>query len=158
MGLYRNVGCIKALYRRWTRLFQRCFDVVSMSGYDFVSTLCNVEKPGYGFCFIFDVLSTSFRHWSTTLKCWLEWGFASKSSWERQLNAFNKFIKMHQIIFLYQLQISIFQAWIRHNCVLQPFRKPQCCFQTKVSMKLETCLNLNPQNIFEVFDNIRTNL
>ena len=38
-----------------TRLKQRCFDVVSTSGADVVSTLCNVENPRSdfaSFCFV----------------------------------------------------------------------------------------------------------
>ena len=95
------------LYRRWARLFRRCFNVVQRCFYvfstpwsDFVSTLCNLKNLTSDFVFIFNVRSTLFHRSSTTLKqhwptlkCWVDWSFASKSSWERQLSVFNKFIK-----------------------------------------------------------------
>ena len=33
------------LIQRCINVVERCFDVVSTAGYDFVSTFCNVEKP-----------------------------------------------------------------------------------------------------------------
>ena len=53
---------------RWNnveiKLYQRCFNVVSTSGINVVQRW----KSDVGFCFIFNVGSTLFQRWSTTLK------------------------------------------------------------------------------------------
>ena len=74
------------------KLYQRCFNVVSTSHTDVVSTLCNTENPTFWLCFIFNFGSTLFQRWSTTLKqrwsdvevlaryCVLEWNWRSSST------------------------------------------------------------------------------
>ena len=63
-----------------TRLKQRCINVVSTSGTDVVSTLCNVENPTLDFVSFstsdqryFKVDSQRWNNVDPTLKCWLGW-------------------------------------------------------------------------------------
>ena len=50
------------------KLYQRCFNVVSTSDTDAVSTFCNVEKPSSDFV----SLSTTLKQRWSMLKCWLD--------------------------------------------------------------------------------------
>ena len=78
-----NIGLTNVdarLKQRCINVVQRCFDVVSTSGTDAVSTLCNVENPTSDFvsfstsdqCY-FNVEPKCWSKVDPTLKCWLEY-------------------------------------------------------------------------------------
>ena len=66
------------LYQHCTNVVQRCFDVVSTSGTDVVSTLCDVENPTSDFVSFstsdqryFNVDPQRWNNVDPMLKCWL---------------------------------------------------------------------------------------
>ena len=68
----------RTLYQHCTNVLQRCFDVVSTSGTDVVSTLCDVENPTSDFVSFstsdqryFNVDPQRWNNVDPTLKCWL---------------------------------------------------------------------------------------
>ena len=77
------------------KLYQRCFNIVSTSHTDVVSTLCNVENPTLDFVSFstsdqryFNVDPQRWNNIDPTLKYWLGWEFRTKEDLNPQKQVF----------------------------------------------------------------------
>ena len=119
------------LYQHYTNVVQRCFDVVSTSGTDVVSALCDVENPTSDQRY-FNVDSQRWNNVDPTLKCWLGLDSLYCS------NKNEKWLKQHQS-HLHKENTPYNQSFLLFYVF--PVRPPQKC---QVQAKIPTVRSVFP--------------
>ena len=122
------------LRTRWSnvkiKLYQRCFNVVSTSDSDVVSTLCNVENPASNFV-SFSTSDQWYFNVDPTLKCWLG---VALNNWILQPRQAGFYISPQNFNCLFSIYFEHHNPWYWKK----PYQSEHVCHDTRLVISLQS--------------------